>query len=422
MTKRDLSNLDLKIKLTNEYLNNGGIEHILDSELLEEFLMVTPGQDGKVDPDTVSSRVNAFMLTILASHIGPPTFSSMHLSEYASTLQKSYSIDQQNIDTPNQFDIIYEEYKNKTGFIFRGQREAKWRLYNSLQRHWLLQKLFESENYEALIKRLIATGKADYLDQIRKLFDTHNVDIENDVAILGYLQHHGCPTPLMDWTLKFQSALFFALDGLTPNPQPIEIQNYCSVYFIDEKYLSHASMRYLINVSLDAVEKPELMKVIASIAKDEPTRIAMEKKFGDRKLFDRKRFPGSGLVTHMTKIEHIINTPILYFSDDDSESGIIFSLKNSMNILNQSGVFLWNYDPAKPIELIGDEQYRKTNGKKDYEDVNYHFCNCFNIHKSLETHIRARLEADGITRDFIYPTQDVSTWDVFKKSINNKKT
>lgn len=420
MGKREISNLDLKIKLTNEYLNNGGASHIYDVDLLDDLLKVKKESTGKVDPDTVSSRVNAFMLTLLHSHLSPPFFSAEHASEYQSTLQKSNSFDQENIDTPEQFDIVYEKYKRETGYIFRGQREAKWRLYNSLQRHWLSKKLFETEKYKELVKRIAEVGKVNHLASMKALLTSQHVDIENDVAVLGYLQHHGCPTPLMDWTFRFQCALFFALDGLTPNSSTIEIQDYCSVYFIDQKHLEQGSMRYLINTSLDAVEKPMLMKFISRIAKNESTRLKMEKIFGNRKLFDRSKLTGSGLITHMTRIEHIINTPILYFSDDDAESGIVFSLKNSENIENQARVFVWNHDPSKPIEIVGEEQYRKANSIKDHEKANYRFCRCFNINKKLEGHIRSRLEADGITREFIYPTQDVSTWNVFEMSLSKK--
>lgn len=421
MAKREISNLDLKIKLTNEYLNNGGVKKIYDVELLEDLMEVKIGADGKVNPDTVSSRVNAFMLALLHSHLTPPFFSAEHISEYESTLQKSNSFDQENIDTPEQFDAIYEEYKGQEGYIFRGQREAKWRLYNSLQRHWLVKKIFETEKYEELVKKLVKTGRLSHLTSMKALLGAQHMDIENDVAVLGYLQHHGCPTPLMDWTFRFQCALFFALDGLTPNPNTIEIQDYCSVYFIDKKDLQQGSMRYLINSSMEAVEGPMLKKLIATMAKDESQRLEMEKKFGERKLFDRKKLTGSGLISHMTKIEHVINIPILYFSDDDAESGIVFSLKNSKNIENQAGVFVWNHDPSKPIEMVGEEQHRKANGIKDHDEANYRFCRCFNINKKLEGYIRARLEADGITRDFIYPTKDVSTWEVFEINTIQKK-
>src|SRR5687767_2662730 len=100
MPKRKISNLDLKIKLTKEYLDNGGYQKIWDVGLLEDLLEVKSGPDGKPDPETITARVNAFMLAILGSQLEPLSYSPNHLSEYETTLQKSHNFDQQNIDTP----------------------------------------------------------------------------------------------------------------------------------------------------------------------------------------------------------------------------------------------------------------------------------------------------------------------------------
>src|SRR5690606_30823081 len=153
MPKRKISNLDLKVKLTNEYLNNGGIEKIPSVRLLEDLIKVKSGPDGKVDPDTVSTTVNAFMLAMLGSHLSPPFYHPEHISEYKSTLQKNNSFVQENIDTEEQFDKIYKEYKEKENTLFRGQREAKWRLYSKLQRLWIAEKLYEKQGYQTFLER-----------------------------------------------------------------------------------------------------------------------------------------------------------------------------------------------------------------------------------------------------------------------------
>jgi hypothetical protein len=54
--------------------------------------------------------------------------------------------------------------------------------------------------------------------------------------------------------------------------------------------------------------------------------------------------------------------------------------------------------------------------KDDGEPEEYRFCSCFNINKNLANHILKRLEEDGITREFIYPTPEINTWEVFEKS------
>lgn len=418
MDKREISNLDLKIKLTTEYLNNGGIEKIWDIDLVKDLGKVKKDVlTDEVDPDTVSPRVNAFMMALLASHMTPPFYHPEHISEYQSTLQKSNSFDQENIDTIEQFDSIYEKYKDAKDTLFRGQREAKWRLYSKLQRDWITQKLFNKEDsYQKLIERMINVGRTEYGTQIKQLLDAHHIDTENTVSVLGYLQHHGCPTPFLDWTYKFQNALYFGLDQLTPNQGTIEIEDYFSVYFIKEVHFAGGDWRGMIQEALDNIEQPKLMELIAKIAKDETTRKKMEEHFSGRKLFDKSKFAGSGLISRMVDLELLMKSSIGYFSDKDIDSGIIFSLNNSKNILNQAGVFTWNPDPNKPLEMIGEEEYL-TNEK---ENKSYKFCRCFNINKKLLNYIRQRLEADGITKEFIYPTPEISTWEVFGKCKNKK--
>lgn len=413
MARREISNLELKIKLLKEYLENGGIKRIPSIRLLEDIQKVKKGPDGKVDPETVSPTVNAFMLALLGSHLQPPFFHPEHTSEYQSTLQKNNSFVQENIDTVEQFDKIYDGYSVKQDTLFRGQREAKWRLYSKLQRLWLTERLFEKDNYQTLIERMVELGRKQYSKPIKELLLANHIDVENSIAVLGYLQHHGCPTPLLDWTYRFQNALYFAIDGLIPNSGTVEIENYCSVYFIEEKYFEGGSLRTIISEGLGKLEEPELQRLISIFSNgDEEKRKAMQNHFAGRKVFDRSRVNGSGLISHMTKIEHLINFPISYFSDQDRETGIIFSLNNSKNILNQAGVFTWNADPSKPIELVGNELYKEAKPEEEAKD--YSFCSCLNIHKSLEGHIRKRLEADGITKEFIYPTPDLSTWEVFE--------
>lgn len=250
------------------------------------------------------------------------------------------------------------------------------------------------------------------------MLSKQNIDTLNDISVLGYLQHHSCPTPLLDWTYKFQNALFFAIDGLTANTRTIEIEDYCSVYFIEEKYVEGSNLRVLLEEAITKTEQPMLLELIAKISKgDEEKRRAMEEHFAGRQLIDRKRLFGSGFISHINQISNLIHIPIGYFSDKDIDSGIIFSLNNSKNILNQEGSFTWNSEPSKPLELVGDESYKE--GRSEEEARNYSFCNCFNIHKSLAGYIRKTLEADGITKEFIYPTPELSTWDVVEELTVN---
>jgi len=417
MSKREIKNLDLKVKYTKEYLENGGYKKIYFIELLKGLMEVKVDDEGKVDADTVSPSVNAFMMVLLQQHLEPPFFSENHSSEYISTLQKSLFFDQDNIDTPEQFDKIYEEYKNTTDILFRGQREAKWRLYSKLQRFWTSDKLGEKYQFTDFLKNLVKGGLENYSKNIRELLKEIHDDSENDIAVMGFLQHHGCPTPLLDWTFDFKNALYFGLDGLQPKENQTEIEEYFSVYYIEEKHFEGASMRELMLGSLEKISAMQLEAMINAIAgDDEKKKAEMTEKFKGRSFFDKSRFAGSGMIKHMTAIERMVTFPITYFSDHDRESGIIFSLNNSQNILNQAGVFTWNSEPNKPLEMVGNEKY--SSDKPEEDKGNYRFCQCFNINKKLSDHIRERLEADGITKEFIYPSVDINTYEIFNSCQN----
>lgn len=420
MAKREISNLDLKIKLTKEYLENGGVKKIWDKELLKDIINVK-FHNGKADPDTVTSRLNAFMLALLAAQMHPPFYSPNHISEYETTLQKSNSFDQQNIDTPEQFDKIYEEYKSKTDLLFRGQREAKWRLYGTLQRHWIQNKLNEKvESYQVLLQKMVELGRTEYRQKyLEQLGEIHD-DADNDISVLSFLQHYGCPTPLLDWTYKFQNALFFAIDGLDTSVRQREIDDYFSVYFIEEKDFEKGGMRYLIYESIENTQEFALKTLIKQVAKDEETRIEMEEHFKGRKAIDIKRIKGSGMIAYMLTVEHMVNFPATYFSDGKPDD-ITFSLNNSVNIQNQAGVFTWNADATKPFEMVVNEQNNEVRKEEnaDKGPQQYVLCECFNINKKLAGYIAKKLEEDGITRELIYPVKNFSTWDIFEKAVNS---
>lgn len=360
--------------------------------------------------------MRAFMNLQLNVHSRPPFFSEEAVSEYKSLVQKSFCFDQYIINTKEQFDEIYEKYKASENILFRGQREASWRLYNRLQRQWIIDKLYEKGySYQELLSKFVTDGKAGLEEMILGILEVHHIDVINNISVLGFLQHHGCPTPLLDWTYKFQPSLYFGLDKLEENTGPREIDNYFSVYFINQKDMEGGGMKQVMDDSLAVLDEEHSSEMIAKYAKDEAQRLEMTEHFKGRKIFDKDRIPGSGMIEYVTRVEHMVEFPLSFFSDKDANTGFIFSLNNSKNILNQSGVFVWNASPSKPLEVIGADLYYAD--KENANPDEYRFCECFNINKELAPYIKQRLAEDGITKDFIYPTPDIDTWGVYEKNV-----
>jgi hypothetical protein len=90
-------------------------------------------------------------------------------------------------------------------YLFRGQNEP-WRLRTSFHRRGRADLgRFLSEDVPALYKHLSARTK--------HVFDLKNPD-ENG-AFFNLIQHHGYPTPLLDWTYSPYVAAFFAYRGIS---------------------------------------------------------------------------------------------------------------------------------------------------------------------------------------------------------------
>jgi hypothetical protein len=113
---------------------------------------------------------------------------------------------EQSVTQPLPCDT-WRSYKEFVGslernrYIFRGQSNSKWRLRTSFHRTWRANlRAFEAVDTRLLHQTLSALtkNKFDLRDPI------HNL------SFLSLVQHHGYPTPLLDWTRSPYVAAFFA--------------------------------------------------------------------------------------------------------------------------------------------------------------------------------------------------------------------
>ncbi|WAC02958.1 hypothetical protein N7U66_04835 [Lacinutrix neustonica] len=170
------SNLNSRIKLFADWLNNGGVKTIWSNHLLEDLIKVKFRADGTVDESTVSSVVRASLLAYEGTQWTPPHSSIELMTEYQTTLQKALFFEQIMIDTKEDFDSIYEQHKNSESTLYRGVTEAKWRIYSSLQRYWINEKLYENgTDYKTFIEKTISNAKKQNGGILEKFFKKNGI-------------------------------------------------------------------------------------------------------------------------------------------------------------------------------------------------------------------------------------------------------
>lgn len=259
------------------------------------------------------------------------------------------------------------EYLQQTNnFLFRGMSDAKYKLYNSSQREFLKRELFITKKYSRSeitynewIKELITEVKLWNSKSVEKYFESIGIQNNEDIAYLSFMQHCGFPTPLLDFTENPFVALFFAIENANFNHSDIGIENCFSLYYINKKNELHETF----NVDTTSGRNSDVKTYEDFIFKN-----------------------GIAIIDH---------------------NSILFKVKNSMNIINQEGCFIFNWHAVNPLEVayIKLVEQLKNGSLKDWGImVKEEKMTCLNFHKSLIPQLKFELnKRKGINAGFIYP-------------------
>lgn len=254
---------------------------------------------------------------------------------------------------------------NNDKALFRGQPEAKFMLYSSLQRLWIEKQLENHyESYRQLIDNLINTCKNWNFGLITKYLRNAGWE-ENEMSILSMMQHYGVPTPLLDFTYDINKSLFFATENIDFSPPNSDIDRYFSIYYIFRKN----SVLFMSEIMVDQILT-----------------------YGNEKNIIEKNDLDTTMKFHMTLID---NTDEAY------------RIQNNLNILNQEGAFIFNSSPVDPLEvhhfkwvkLFNHILEKKGQGGKTRDEIG----GCLNINKKLTKQIKDFLKQLGIDKYSMFP-------------------
>jgi hypothetical protein len=302
----------------------------------------------------------------------------MPLETYETFDKKSRHFYHEKINSVEEFDNFYEKLKNDRKNIYRGVNNASYKLYNSLQRHFIENNLDSCfDDFNDFVENDIEKAKKWNNNILIKSYSSLGHNTVYDLSILSFLQHSKSPTPLLDWSYNFDISLFFSCEH-NLNKSENEIENYCSLYIfslMDNHEISNLSNAY--NSINDNFIR----------AKNSNPQV------DETQLQDK-------IDTHSYSL--IKELDISYISDELS-SNVKFPLYTNanLNILNQEGLFIYTNSPTQPLEKI-------LNGAGKYF-ISIHVTRyvtkirCIDINKNLIKDILKKLEIKGITNDYIYP-------------------
>lgn len=297
------------------------------------------------------------------------------LPEYTKLSEKESIFSCKTIDSQKAFDdAIMSLVKTKTTYFFRGVNEAKYKMYTSGQREYI-EKEYKNIcgcTYWNFVQSLICPLRQD--KDLLQFYKAINKNL-SDSFFYTYLQHYGAPTPYIDFSTDIYVALFFCAYKLQQAPSDKEIDNYFSLYYIDNGMSKKDAILRTLYESFKVTER-----------KKQPSQETFLDSDDQEKRKNKLRF-------FLTTKE--LNDISMFYINQEATLGtfagsrIIYQIPNR-NMIAQKGLLIYNNSEKEPLENI--PMFRQK-------------IRCLNIHKSLSDYIKTRCVDNGYTYAKLFPNE-----------------
>lgn len=331
---------------------------------------------------------------------------------YSSLEEKGEAFEQTIINNKKELDEKIELYKNNENkyLIFRGCNESHYMLYNKSQREWIKQDLSSHGiDYNEFVKKLIKNAKNGQGKLLENFYSAFGKPA-NDLIILGFLQHYGAPTTLLDWTYNFYNSLFFAIEDLTFKESKLEIDNYFSVYIINKKEITEKPENTIVDYIYSIIDSLNSMSKEGRNFSDDKELYEYMLEFVGNLNYDRL------CSEFLAFISGYCNNGITHEINEYSFK--LFYNQQNLNIINQEGLFIFNASMDKPLESYFRNEYIFTENSKLY---NIPKISCLDIHKSLFEYTQKQLNdylPFPVNKEFIYPKEEAIAIKAYQQFLN----